>query len=599
MKINEFLSKDFYLMEDLMVEVLSVAAVRAVASTVIKETADFLKIFYKEQKTLRNLSINNNDLVASISKLMQVKTLYTGSDKSVNLFDFFQQPKLSYDKEIYIIDNIEQLKLNENIIFIGTVGQGKSILMKYLAVRDLIENNRIPIFIELKNIGKNRNVKSLIKDYLGSWIGFDDYNLDLILKSGKISLFLDAFDEVDLELTQETLHDIELLNQNYNNLKLTVSSRPHTIITKSFIFSNVYLKEYEQEEQEGLIRKLVNDEENIRILVDSIDKSSHEVKEVLTTPLMVVLFINQYNVGFSVPQHVTDFYKNIFDVVTFTHDRSKGIEKRKSFSSLNQDQLEKIFERFCFETFLKNKTVFDRQEFMSLLKTSLEKNNIKDFNDYYNLISDYTRFACLILQDGNKYTFIHKSIQEFYVAKFIENLPENLAKNVIAKKFLYIHMGNENYLNFLKILKPYYYNKYYILETLENYKKNISLDFNDDDENYEKFINTLKSINSVGDDQSTFYVDCFGTAFINLFDEELFIILDILVEEDFFEDKIIRWGQGIEDNKLSRKHKKMINFLSSEHRVKKIWKQMSLKVIAWNDEVLRIESLVVEEDFNV
>ncbi|MEG0137347.1 MAG: hypothetical protein RR682_15280, partial [Cetobacterium sp.] len=185
---------------------------------------------------------------------------------------------------------------------------------------------------------------------------------------------------------------------------------------------------------------------------------------------------------------------NIFDVVTFTHDRSKGIEKRKSFSSLNQDQLEKIFERFCFETFLKNKKVFDRQEFVDLLKISLEKNNIKDFNDSYNLISDYTRFACLILQDGNKYTFIHKSIQEFYVAKFIENLPENLAKNVIAKKFLYIHMGNENYLNFLKILKPYYYNKYYILETLEEYKKNMSLEFNSDNSNYQKFINSLRLV---------------------------------------------------------------------------------------------------------
>jgi len=568
-----------------MVEVLSVAAVRGVANTVIKETADFLKSFYKEQKALKNLSINNNDLVSSIAKLMQVKTLYTGSDKSVNLFDFFQQPKLVYEKEIFVIENIEELKVNENIVFVGTVGQGKSILMKYLAVRDLIDNSRIPVFIELKNIGKSKNIKNLIKDYLGSWIGFDDYNLDLILKSGKISLFLDAFDEIDLELTQETLHDIELLNQNYSNLKLTVSSRPQTIITKSYLFNNVYLQPYQQEEQEGLIRKLVNDEENIRILVDSIDKSSHEVQEVLTTPLMVVLFINQYNVGFSVPQHVTDFYKNIFDVVTFTHDRSKGIEKRKSFSSLNQDQLEKIFERFCFETFLKNKNVFDRQEFVDLLKISLEKNNIKDFNDYYNLISDYTRFACLILQDGNKYTFIHKSIQEFYVAKFIENLPENLAKNVIAKKFLYVHMGNENYLNFLKILKPYYYNKYYILETLEEYKKNISLDFNSDTLNYQKFINTFRLVKDAGG-SNTFCVDCFGTAFINIFDEELFQIVDILSEEDLVSQKVIRWGNGEGDDTLSRIHKKMKDFLSTSNRVKEVWTKMCAKVVAWNDGTL-------------
>lgn len=598
MKINEFLSKDFYLMDDLMIEVLSVAAVRAVASTVIKETADFLKIFYKEQKTLRNLSINNNDLVASISKLMQVKTLYTGSDKSVNLFDFFQQPKLSYDNKIYVIENIEEIKLSENIIFVGTVGQGKSILMKYLAVRDLLDNNRIPVFIELKNIGKNRNVKSLIKDYLGSWIGFDDYNLDLILKSGKISLFLDAFDEIDLDLTQEALHDIELLNKNYSSLKLTVSSRPHTIITKSYLFNNVYLKPYEKEEQEGLIRKLVNDEENVRILVDSIDKSSHEVKEVLTTPLMVVLFINQYNVGFSVPQHVTDFYKNIFDVVTFTHDRSKGIEKRTSFSTLNQDQLEKIFERFCFETFLKNKTIFNRQEFSDLLKVSLEKNNIKDFNDLYNLISDYTGFACLILQDGNSYTFIHKSIQEFYVAKFIENLPEQLAKNVIYKKFVLKNNGNDNYLNFLKILKPYYYNKYYVLETLEYYEKKIDLEFVDNIENCNKFINSGLLLINNGNEKNILAVSCFGTSFINLFGKELFQIVDLLIEEEIVEDKVIRWG-GERREDLSRGHRKMLAFLSSDHRVREIWKLMCFKITTWHDEVLRIENLVEDEDLDV
>jgi len=251
-----------------MMDVVTVASVRGIANTVIKETAEFLKSSYKEQQTINKLSIVNSDLVASIAKLMQVKTLYTGSDKSVNLFDFFQQPKLEYDKKICVIENIEDIRSDNNIVFVGTVGQGKSILMKYLAINDLLDNNRIPIFIELKNISKIKNVKNLIKEYLGVWIGFDDNTLELVLRSGKISIFLDAFDEVDIELAQETLHNIELLSQNYNNLKVTVSSRPQTIITKSFLFENISLKPYQQEEQEGIIKKLVNDEENVRILVE-------------------------------------------------------------------------------------------------------------------------------------------------------------------------------------------------------------------------------------------------------------------------------------------------------------------------------------------
>lgn len=581
-----------------MMDVVTVASVRGIANTVIKETAEFLKSSYKEQQTINKLSIVNSDLVASIAKLMQVKTLYTGSDKSVNLFDFFQQPKLEYDKKICVIENIEDIRSDNNIVFVGTVGQGKSILMKYLAINDLLDNNRIPIFIELKNISKIKNVKNLIKEYLGVWIGFDDNTLELVLRSGKISIFLDAFDEVDIELAQETLHNIELLSQNYNNLKVTVSSRPQTIITKSFLFENISLKPYQQEEQEGIIKKLVNDEENVRILVESINKSSHEVKAVLTTPLMVVLFINQYNVGFSVPQHVTDFYKNIFDVVTFTHDRSKGIEKRKSFSSLNQDQLEKIFERFCFESFLRNKTVFDKQTLMDLLKISLEKNNIKDFNDYYNLVLDYTRFACLILQDGNSYTFIHKSIQEFYVARFIDGLPEKLAKTVIAKKFIANSIGNENYLNFLKILKPYYYNKYYILESLKLYEENINLKFINNEENYKKFINTMMVVINGRGDRKIMYMNSGDTAFIEFFDMELFKIVDNLVFQEIIDEKSIQWGGVASRSNVTKLTMQMITFLTNDYIAKNVWENICQQVVDWKEEVMRIENLVLDEDLN-
>jgi len=463
------------------VTVVSTAMIRAITNETIKEVKNFILNKNSQNKTLRQISIDNEDLIAAISKLMLVKTLFSGADKPVNLFDFFQNPKLEYDGDIYTIDTIEDIAKKSTInncksfILRGTVGQGKSILMKYLAINDLIVNKRIPIFIELKNISKSKNINFLIKEYLSLWIGNNNEEaIKELLKSGKIALFLDAFDEIDYECLQEVYADINLLCQAYKNLIVVVSSRPETIITQNSLFEIINLCPYTIEEQKGLIDKLIKNEDNKKILIETVEKSTHEVKEVLTTPLMVVLFIKQYVVGFSIPHHVADFYKNIFDVVTFTHDRSKGIEKRNSYSSLNQQQLEIIFERFCFETFLGGRNTFDKKEFIDLLKKSIEKNNINDFNDFNNLIYDYTRFACLILQDGNEYTFIHKSIQEYYVAKFIENLPENLAKKVIERKFN-DNVFNNNYLNFLKILKPYFYNKYYVLKEFQKYKENINI----------------------------------------------------------------------------------------------------------------------------
>lgn len=580
-------------MEDAILEVITIASIRALANTAIKETAEFLKLTYKEHKSLKQISTQNEDLVTSIAKLMQVKTLFTGSDRSVNLFDFFQKPKLKYNDSTVIIENIEEIRSKSinNIVFVGTVGQGKSILMRYLAIQDLIENTRIPIFIELKNISKNKNVKDLVKEYIGVWVGLDDKIIELILKSGKISIFLDAFDEIDSDLAQEACRDIATLGQNYNKLRISVSSRPQTILTHSPLFDIVNLKPYEKEEQDGLINKLVKNPENVRVLIDSIEKSSHEVKKVLTTPLMVVLYINQYNVGFSIPQHVTDFYKNIFDIVTFTHDRSKGIEKRKSFSTLNQDQLEKIFERFCFETFLLHTTIFDRDKFIELLKKSLSKNNINDFNDYYNLISDYTRFACLILKDGNKYTFIHKSIQEFYVAKFISSLPEKIAENVISKKFIAGNYSNDNYIKFLEVINPYYYNKFYLLNNLINYSQLFDIQFIDDKSNYIKFLNSLY-VTNMKSDFRMLKVMCGSTNFVSIYSQEIFEIVDELIALDLVTEKAIRWGS--EENR--EENKSITNAIKNNVIVKNIWEKICIKYKSYIDKVNNLETSVLDEE---
>lgn len=476
-----------------MSDIITIPAIRAITSKTINEVSDIVKSKIQGYQALKKISDNNDDLMASIANLMLVKTLFSGPEKPVNLFDFFQKPKLEYlGEKVFSIDSLNEIGQftdikNKNLIFRGTVGQGKSILMRSLAMQDIFTNHRIPIFIELKNVSKNKNVKDLIKEYLATWVGDSNEIFNLVLKSGKVSIFLDAFDEIDIDLTKAAYKEINDLCQNYRQLTVIVSSRPDTIIINNQYFDVIDLLPYDFDEQVGLIRKLVKNEGNKKFLIDAITKSTHEVKEVLTTPLMVILFIKQYTVGFTVPNHVVDFYKNIFDVVTFTHDRSKGIEKRKSFSSLNQTQLENVFERFCFETFLAKKTVFSKDDFIGLLNKSIEKCKIENFKDYIELIDDYTKFACLILQDGTKYTFIHKSIQEFYVARFISNLNEKSAEKIIELKMCNEYV-DDSYLEFLKILKPYYYNKYYLLRNFDNYSKITEVNFIDNLYNFKEFM---------------------------------------------------------------------------------------------------------------
>lgn len=489
-----------------MIQEISTITLKSIAPVIFKDVTTFIKSKYSKQSALNKLSEDNHELVSSISKFMYVKTLATGADVPKNLFDFFQKPKLNFNKNNFFVEHIGDIKKYtnmdnyNNIIFEGTVGQGKSIFLRSLFIQDFVNNSRIPVFIELKNISNKKNLMTLIKDYLSVWIGSDQDVLNIVLKSGKVSIFLDAFDEIDLDLLEDTHTEIDLLVKSYPSLNVIITSRPDTIILNNPNFYTISLCAYGKEEQEGLIDKIVADDDNKKILKDSISVSSFEVSEVLKTPLMVILYVKQYEVGFSVPQHVSDFYKNIFDVVTFTHDKSKGIEKRKSFSSLSQNQLENVFQRFCFELFLTGKTVFDKNTFTQLLERSVNKSLIKTEIDYSQLINDYTRFACLILKDGLKFTFIHKSIMEYYVANFISELTEARAEEVLYRKFLNIKTGifilmESNIVDFLSVIKPYFYNKYYFIKGLVEYEKLFDVKFCDDELNFNKFLDNLYILN--------------------------------------------------------------------------------------------------------
>ena len=148
-----------------MVIELSTIALKAAAPSIIKEASSFIKKKYSDYKVLNNISDNNEELVHSISKLMSVKTLLTGADSPVNLFDFFQQPQLSYKNNKFCINHIDEIKNKVNVdantlVFKGTVGQGKSIFLRSLAIQDFVENKRIPVFIELKNISKNYSLNT-------------------------------------------------------------------------------------------------------------------------------------------------------------------------------------------------------------------------------------------------------------------------------------------------------------------------------------------------------------------------------------------------------------------------------------------------------
>lgn len=471
-------------MPEPLITTLTLAALRPAFAEIAKNINSFLRDEFLKHYQLRKFSINNEQLVDSIEKIGLVKTLYTGAENPVEISSFFYSPAITTKEGITNIHSLDEISTKHSILIEATVGQGKSILMRYLALQEAAKNSRIPIFIELKNISKDKSLNNLIKEKIFSWTNnITDEQIKFILQSGKVSLFLDAFDEISKDYIADTLSSIENLANNYKNLKLIVSSRPEHEIKFSNFFETVIVNSYNADDQKNLINILITDPDAQNTLIKSIENSNPEIQKLLTTPLMIGLYIKKFNVDFTPPENITSFYKNIFEVVATTHDRTKGGYNRKSISNLPQDKLEKIFERFCFECYKQDKTSFEKPEIVKILEDTLKRLNIENCSGL-QILEDFCSYLCLIVHDGLNYTFIHRSIFEYYVALFFSKLNNENAKKAIPR------ISQYNILIFLKNLNNYYFNLYHLKPELEffiekfnnkntiyNTKQNIPINF--------------------------------------------------------------------------------------------------------------------------
>jgi hypothetical protein len=92
----------------------------------------------------------------------------------------------------------------------------------------------------------------------------------------------------------------------------------------------------------------------------------------------------------------------------------------------------------------------------------MEITNIRDDPDCY--LNDIREITCLLIYEGNEYRYIHKSVQEYYAASFVENRPDTNAINFYKACLDYnIYRNWEEELLFLSEIDKYRYCKFYLI----------------------------------------------------------------------------------------------------------------------------------------
>lgn len=421
---------------------------------------------FKSRDVLNNYSRNY------VNKVFTFRTLLH-SNHDVYLDEIYYpltvRSIIDYDHPILVTDNTI-LPDHTPIVISGLAGQGKTIIMRKLFLEELNYKNKLPFFITLRHIGSfdNLSCEQLLADHMhsnGVQCSLED--VQYLLEKSPTSFYFDGFDEIP---SNQRLYAIKVINEcrDKYNCKVVVSSRPDTEMLRQPGY-NVYTIDFlDSKDLVGIISNIIQKKELLNFFTALLDKNKL-IQNCITTPILLDIFlVTSRNLNHE-PRSIIDYYDGLFPALMYRHDLIKNLTRCKK-SNLHDRELENCFSLFSFLSYIAHKNDFTKEELIFYFKKAVELNKTQALPE--SILEDILDTTNLITLDGyNNYSYLHRSIQEFYAAKYFSVLNEESKEPLYDRmsKFPQIDGYYFFFMFFLSCLDSYSFIELYLLKQLKRY----------------------------------------------------------------------------------------------------------------------------------
>lgn len=373
----------------------------------------------------------------SIGKYAYVKTILS-SQKPLNLCDIFVDLDLKNGEYTISSEDLDTiLKLSKKLIVKGMAGCGKSTLIRYLFLRLIEKEAKIPIFIELRNIKKNE--ESLL-EFIYSNLADFNFDLDyeefiILLDTGLFVVLFDGFDEVPPELSDKLEKEIIRFSDKYYENHVIVTSRPDERFIAWSNFTELGILPLPKDKSIKLVEKIDYDPELKKVFIEKLDKELYNRHESFASnPLLLIVMLMTFSECADVPNKIHLFYEMAFIALFIKHDNTKAGFKRSHRTNLDSDDFKKVLNAFCVLSYFEYQIIFTEEEILKYLRTA-KKITSFEFNEK-DFFEDLQKSMCLLIRDGVKITFTHRTFQEYFTACYIKESPSEVKNGLLEKLFL-------------------------------------------------------------------------------------------------------------------------------------------------------------------
>lgn len=376
-------------------------------------------------------------LSTSFQRFGRVKTILD-SDRARSLYEVYVNLPLASTKRLIEVPGADVFAdKRSRTILIGPAGCGKSTLIRHLFVSCILGGIKVPIIIQLRSLGPNQlslynQMRSQFK-LVGMSLSHEA--MHQALEAGLFFILLDGFDEVQHAHRERLIRELDTFSARYRDNDIVVTSRPG----EDAAFRS--LTEFDRYEVQGL--DLHAARELVALSSDGDDTTRYDFADALTkrlfhthhsfasNPLLLSIMLMTFRSFADIPAKLTLFYSKAFSVLWDKHDASKGSDGlRERRSGLEEDDFIRVLEDLSILTQAKAVFEFTEAQLKDFIFVSQQRRRLQFAPS--DFVRDLEEGLSLILEDGLLYRFAHRSLQEYFAARYLQHAPPHRRTRLIA-----------------------------------------------------------------------------------------------------------------------------------------------------------------------